>query len=159
MGTRVTALALATLVLVTAACPKGAPPTGTVTPVTSPARVYYDDSPAFRDSLRMVVRDVNTWHNVWAQATSTQPTPPALPDIDYSREMVIVVAAGRLTPGDQIHVDSAGVRGGQFVVVVRTTVQCRPFAADAYPFEIVRVARSDKQVTFIEHRDRAPGCQ
>ena len=132
---------------------------GGLTPVSSTARVYYDDGPAFRDSVRMVVREASTWQAVWARATSTQAAPAPLPAIDFGREVVVLVGAGRMTPGDQIHVDSVGVRGGSFVVVVRTTVECRPFPADAYPLEIVRVSRSDKPPSFVERRERAAHCQ
>jgi len=132
---------------------------GGLTPVGATARVYYDDSPAYRDSVRMIVREASTWQMVWARATSTQASPAPLPAIDFSREIVVLVGAGRMTPGDQIHVDSVGVRGGAFVVVVRTTVECRPFPAEAYPMEIVRVSRSDKTPSFVERRDRAAHCQ
>ena len=141
-----------------AACHRGTPGMEVLTPVLSTARVYYDDGPAFRDSVRMVVRDGAAWRAVWAQATSTQPAPPPLPAIDFDRDMVLVVGAGKMTPGDQIHVDSAGVRQDFFVAVVRTIVQCRPFPADAYPLEIVRVTRSDKTATFVERRERATNC-
>jgi hypothetical protein len=107
----------------------------------------------------MVVREASTWQAVWARATSTQAAPAPLPAIDFGREVVVLVGAGRMTPGDQIHVDSVGVRGGSFVVVVRTTVECRPFPADAYPLEIVRVSRSDKPPSFVERRERAAHCQ
>ncbi len=141
-----------------AACHRGAAGMEMLTPVLSTARVYYDDGPAFRDSVRMVVRDGAAWRTVWAQATSAQPAPPPLPAVDFEREMVLVVGAGKMTPGDQIHVDSAGVRRDFFVAVVRTIVQCRPFPADAYPLEIVRVTRSDKTATFVERRERAANC-
>ena len=141
-----------------AACHRGAPGLEMLTPVLSTARVYYDDGPAFRDSVRIVVRDGAAWRTVWAQATSAQPAPPPLPAVDFEREMVLVVGAGKMTPGDQIHVDSAGVRRDFFVAVVRTIVQCRPFPADAYPLEIVRVTRSDKTATFVERRERAANC-
>ena len=141
-----------------AACHRGAAGMEMLTPVLSTARVYYDDGPAFCDSVRMVVRDGAAWRTVWAQATSAQPAPPPLPAVDFEREMVLVVGAGKMTPGDQIHVDSAGVRRDFFVAVVRTIVQCRPFPADAYPLEIVRVTRSDKTATFVERRERAANC-
>ncbi len=141
-----------------AACHRGAAGMEMLTPVLSTARVYYDDGPAFRDSVRIVVRDGAAWRTVWAQATSAQPAPPPLPAVDFEREMVLVVGAGKMTPGDQIHVDSAGVRRDFFVAVVRTIVQCRPFPADAYPLEIVRVTRSDKTATFVERRERAANC-
>jgi hypothetical protein len=124
-------------------------------PVVSDARVFYDDGPAFRDSVRMVVRDSAAWQTVWTQATSTQASPPPLPAVNFARDMIVLVGAGRMTPGDQIHVDSVGVRGDAYVVVVRTTVQCRPFPAAVYPVEIVRVPQSDKPTAFAERRERA----
>lgn len=156
MDVRARHLTLVPLLLV-AACVRRPP--DRVTPVLTSARVYYDDGPAFRDSVRLVVRDPEAWQSIWAQATSTQPSPPPLPAIDFGRDMVLIVGAGRMTPGDQIRVDSAGVRGRLFVAVVRTTLECRPFAADAYPLEVVRVRRSDKSVSWVERRDRAAHCQ
>jgi hypothetical protein len=128
-------------------------------PVPSAARVYYDDAPAFRDSVRLVVRDPDAWREVWLQATSTQTSVLPLPDVDFGRDMILVVGAGRLSPGDQIRVDSVGVRQGSFVVVIRTILECRPFPAAAYPLEIVRVRRNDKSVEFVSRRERAAHCQ
>lgn len=128
-------------------------------PVTASTRLYSDDGPAFTDSVRLAVRDMATWQQVWAQATSTQAEPPPLPQVDFSQEMVLVAAAGQMHPGDQIRVDSAGVRAGVFVAVVRTITACRPFPAAAYPLDIVRVMRSDLEVTWTERRERAPDCQ
>jgi len=150
-----TRFALSGCALLLAACPPRSP--ATLAPVLAAARVYYADGPAFRDSTRLVVRDVTAWQAVWTQATSTQPPAPPMPAVDFGREMVLVVAGGHMTAGDQIHVDSVGVRGGYFVAVVRT-VECPPFPAAVYPLEIVRVRRSDKPATFIEHRERATSC-
>ncbi|MDH4349753.1 MAG: hypothetical protein OEW80_02850 [Gemmatimonadota bacterium] len=144
------------------ACARGgAAPTvvAALAPVTASTRLYSDDGPAFTDSVRLAVRDMATWQQVWAQATSTQGEPPPLPQVDFSQEMVLVAAAGQMHPGDQIRVDSAGVRTGVFVAVVRTITACRPFPAAAYPLDIVRVRRSDLEVTWAERRERAPDCQ
>src|SRR5256885_16983641 len=81
-----------------------------------------------------------------------------LPAMDFDRQMAVLVAAGRMSPGDQIHVDSAGVQGDYFVVWVRTIVQCRRFSGDVYPLEIVRVGQSDKPPHFIERRERGASC-
>ena len=131
------------------------PAAETMAPVQPGATLYYDDGPAFRDSIRLVVRDAATWPGTWARATSAQTTPPPLPAVDFGRDMVVVVGAGHMSPGDQIRVDSAGEHQGNYSVVVRTILACHPFAADAYPLEVVRVARTDKPVTFTERRDRA----
>jgi hypothetical protein len=129
-----------------------------LTPVRPETRVYYDDGPAIRDSARLIVRDSAAWHTQWRRATSLQPTPPPVPPLDFSREMAVLVAAGRMSPGDQIHVDSAGVQGDYFVVWVRTIVQCRRVTGEVYPLEIVRVRQSDKPGYFVERRERAASC-
>lgn len=130
-----------------------------LTPVLPSTRLYSDDGPAFTDSVRLAVHDMATWQQVWAQATSTQGSPPQLPQVDFTQEMVLVAAAGQMHPGDQIRIDSAGVRAGVFVAIVRTITACRPFPAAAYPLDIVRVQRSDREVTWTERRERAPDCQ
>ena len=138
------------------ACHHGPEP---LAPVLPTERVYYDDGPAFRDSVRLVVQDSVTWQRVWRQASSTQPSPPPRPEVDFGSEILLVVGAGRMAPGDQIRVDSVGVRGDFFFVVVRTTTECRPLAADVYPLEIVRAVRTGKPVAFAERRERGANCQ
>jgi hypothetical protein len=133
--------------------------TPSLTPVLPSTRLYSDDGPAFTDSVRLAIRDMATWQQVWAQATSTQGSPPPLPQVDFTQEMVLVAAAGQMHPGDQIRIDSAGVRAGVFVAIVRTITACRPFPAAAYPLDIVRVQLSEREVTWNERRERAPDCQ
>jgi hypothetical protein len=130
-----------------------------LSPVLPSTRLYSDDGPAYTDSVRLAVRDITTWQQVWAQATSTQASPPPLPSVDFAREMVLVAAAGQMHPGDQIRIDSAGVRAGVFVAIVRTITACRQFPAAAYPLDIVRVEKTDREVTWTERRERAPDCQ
>jgi len=137
------------------ACHRG--PEG-LSPVLPTSRVYYDDGPAFRDSVHMVVEDSVTWKRVWRQATSTQPSPPPRPEVDFDSEILLVVGAGRMAPGDQIRVDSVGVREGFYVVVVRVITECRPLAADVFPLEIVRARRTGKPVAFAERRERGANC-
>jgi len=51
------------------------------------------------------------------------------------------------------------VKGDFFIVVVRTTIECRPLVADVYPLEIVRVRRTGKAIAFAERRERGTNCQ
>lgn len=67
---------------VTTAAP-APPPADNMRPVDSDARIYYDDAPAFTDSVRLTIRDPETWRTTWGQATSGQPSPPPLPVIDF----------------------------------------------------------------------------
>lgn len=144
--------------------PPAAPPAA---PVAATALLYYDNSGGVQDSLREVVRDAQALQRLWTRATSRQPSPPALPDIDFQRQMVLVVANGRMTPEDAIRVDSVGVHeevsaGGQrervMQVIVRTVRGCGGFTADAYPLAIVRVERFTGPIRWTERRERAEGC-
>lgn len=153
-----------------AACGGGSPePAGTepIARVSLEERLYYDNSGAYPDSLRLVVRDAGTFARVWEQATGSQPSPPPAPSVDFERSMVLLVASGRMTPEDQIRVDSVGTRtvlrtdGSRedvLAVVVNTTEGCGRLDVDAYPVEIVRVPQFEGRVEFIERRRRdCPG--
>jgi hypothetical protein len=137
-------------------------------PVSPASRLYSDNTGGFMDSTRIVVLDENEWSRVWDQATSHQVNPLPRPAVDFAESMVVVVAAGRMTPEDQIRVDSVGVRSVRtesgdlqdvFEVVVRTVEGCGRLRVDAYPFEIVRTDLFDGPVRFVERRSMAEGCR
>ncbi len=167
---RPAAVALASLAF--AACGGGgslpasmaAPP---LAPVMESARLYYDNSGGIADSVRIVVRTPDEFAQIWDRATSRQSEPPPPPVVDFSGSMVVVVGAGRLTPEDQIRVDSVGIRtvtdaaGDEediLAVVVRTIQGCGRFAVDAFPVEIVTVPRFGGDVRFVERTSRDPNC-
>lgn len=143
------------------------PPPG-LSPVPDPARLYYNDSGGIADSTRRVVRDVDAWQQAWSRATSRQEDPPPTPAVDFDRDMVLVVAAGRSSPGDRIRIDSVGVTrqatpGGDtrevLRVVVREVRACGDFQGEAFPVEIVRVRAFDGPVDFVERTEQGPGCR
>ena len=146
-------------VAVTASC-KSAP---TVNPALAPVlpseRLLYDDQTGYQDSVTMVVRDPATWGAVWRTANENQASVPPMPAVDFDSHMVLVVGAGRMRPGDQIRVDSLGLRGNAFVVVVRITEECQPFPADVYPLEIVKAPRHNNEVLFDVRRIRGTQCR
>ena len=157
-----------TALAVASACwrrgPAGEPTPAPWLAVAAGARLYSDNAGGIQDSVRTLVRDEATLRQLWGQATTGQATPPSIPRVDFAREMVLVVAAGRKTPRDEIRVDSVRVRretdaSGRtqevMSVMVRTIEGCGRFSAPAYPVEIVRVRRFDGRVTFTELRDKA----
>ena len=158
--------ALAALALLAAGCGRGRPATLAPAPVLQPSVLYDDDAGGVRDSVRVVVRDPAAFQVLWRNATQGQPSPPPLPSVDFAREMVVAVGAGRMTPDDRIRVDSVSLRpeagGGRarasLVVLVRTTHGCGPFSTAAWPVQLVRVRRHDGPVVFLERRARAEGC-
>lgn len=129
--------------------------------------MYDDDSGGMRDSVRVVVRDRAALDTLWRRATLGQPAPPPPPAVDFAREMVVAVAAGRMTPSDRIRVDSVGVSRAPgedgrvrrvLTVLVRTTRACERYVTPAYPVQLVRVRRYDGPVVFVERREQAEGC-
>jgi hypothetical protein len=127
-------------------------------PVMPEARLYTDDGVGITDSTRQVIRDTIAYRRAWSAATRAQRNEPARPDIDFTREMVIVASAGRMRPGDRIRVDSVGVLKKTLTVIVRTSAGCTAMPGAAYPVEIVRVPTVTGGVSFEERRERAQGC-
>jgi hypothetical protein len=133
-------------------------------PYPPPQQLYYDNGGGIQDSVRLVIRDDTELRRRWAEATSSQPAPPAVPQVDFGRAMVLLVAAGRLTIDDQVQVDSATVTrmmdaGGRtqptLVIHVRTIHGCRASGAEAYPLQILSVQRFNGPVRFSERVERA----
>lgn len=138
------------------------------TPLPTAVRLYYDNGGGIQDSVRMVIRSADEFAALWRQATSLQTSPPPVPHVDFDREMVLVIGAGRMTTEDHIEVDSIGLRrtmdpDGRQIQVLTATIRvsegCRRFQIDAYPLEIVRIRRFDGPVQFVERRVPSTDCR
>lgn len=147
--------------------PAAAPALPASEPWSQPQRLYYDNGGGIPDSLRVVVREEGVFEDRWRQATSRQATPPASPAVDFERDMVVVVAAGRMTTEDQIRLDSAvvmrtpdeeGALEPSLHLFIRTTRGCGRFNVDAWPLEIVRLRRFEGPIRFRETVLTAEGC-
>lgn len=120
--------------------------------------IFQTDRLVVGDSSRMVLRDADSWNELWSQATSREPSARLDRPVDFSSEMVLVAAAGRMDTGAEIRFDSVGVRGDRFVANVVTTVDCGGFRSDVYPIMMVRVARSDLPVRWVDRRAQTARC-
>ena len=102
---------------------------------------------------RMVIRDAAAWGAFWAEATGPHAA-PAAPDVDFTRGMVLVAAMGtRPTGGYGISIESAyRGRGGLLVAVKHVSPAPGRMATQALtaPLDVVRVAQTDDQVTFVD---------
>ena len=82
---------------------------------------------------------------------------PALPDVDFAREMVVVAALGeRRSGGYAIVLDSATGRGGTLVVHLRTRspdARCAVTGALTQPVDAARLPRHDGPVEFRERAE------
>lgn len=134
-----------------------ATPSSRRTAIDESARVYYNDGGGVKDSVRLVIRDLGAWTDLWRKVTSEEKSPPPLPPVDFTHEMLLVAGAGRMSPGDQIRIDSIAEVGNSWAVIVRTHVECRKFPGESYPLEVVRAANTNKRIVFEERREK-PGC-
>jgi hypothetical protein len=119
-------------------------------------------SSGLNDSTRAVVRDAAAWATIWGAIHRHSSLPP-LPAVDFTRDMVVVVALGtRPSGGYSIYVDSAHAvaNGGTEVVVhkVNLGAGCGATAALTQPVDIALLPRRDGQVTFRD-RTTAPPCK
>lgn len=135
------------------------------TPMPPPVPLYYDNGGGIRDSIRVVIREPAVLEDYWFNATMPQSSPPPAPVVNFDRDMVIVVAAGRATPEEEIHVDSLlvqrelnpqGEQEETLTIVVRTVQGCGRFRTEAYPLEIVQARRFDGPVRWRETRQQIP---
>jgi len=136
------------------------------TPMPPPVLLYSDNGGGIRDSTRVVIHDDSTYREYWGRATHLQMDPPQPTPVNFDREMVILVAAGRMTTNDQIHIDSLFLRKeptpeGESIetltIVVRTIEACRRMREDAFPLEIVRARKFEGPVKWDWGKD--PQCR
>lgn len=158
------------LLAAVAACgrPSPAPLPAALAPVTEQSELLYLTTSGVRDSGQVVVRDNAAFQDLWRRATSAQPNPVPAPAVDFTRDMVVMVAGGRMSPADQLHVDSVGVRrestaSGKprdvLAVVYSIREACSKLNGDAFPVDIVRVQRYTGEVRFVAHRVRGSDCR
>lgn len=102
---------------------------------------------------RLVIRDRAEFNELWNKIMSTASDKPPLPEVDFSREMIIVAAMGQQPSRYEIIIDSACEVDNQLEVLVRTT---RFLPCGAYPgllpetVDIVRLPKTDLPVVFRE---------
>lgn len=137
--------------------PVTADPSAQRVPVTrlspGPASLTYNSG--LREPQRTVVRDEAAWRALWSAIWRGTSPEPALPPIDFAREMVVVAALGeRNTGGYGILIDSATTTSGGPLVVwirsIRPGPGCMTTQALTQPVDAARLPRSEAAVEFRE---------
>jgi PrcB C-terminal len=111
---------------------------------------------------QLVVRDAVTWQAIWSQINSPYSALLPLPAVDFSREMIVVVALGsRSTGGYNILITGASeAAGGGTVFTINSDSpgsQCATTQAFTQPVDIARVPLRSGVDRFIEH-ERVRDC-
>jgi hypothetical protein len=128
-------------------------------PKMSGPRVSFRSGGGFWEPLRLVICDRAQFSNFWKRLHSPDPTHdpgaqlPPLPEIDFSREMIVVAAMGRRPNGAYwIIIDGACEVDGQLEIFVRSIngSRCTAPAIMTAPVDVVRLPRMDLPVVFRE---------
>jgi len=102
---------------------------------------------------RLVIRDRDEFNKLWQQIIRQTSDKPPLPEVDFSREMLIVAAMGQTPSHYEIIIDGACEVDTQLEVLVRST-KFLPCGANTGLFpetvDIVRLAKTDLPVVFRE---------
>ncbi len=114
--------------------------------------LFQDAYSGLHHAFRAVLQDSSNYRDVWDRATLGRRN---LPAVDFSREMVIVVAMGaRSSTQQSIRIQSVRAAGPLLqvrVLLVAPAPGCIVGNMETYPADIVRVPRDDRAVvTFIE---------
>ena len=111
----------------------------------------------FEYRFRLVIRDRDTWHEIWKRVYQHNPSNgpyPALPEIDFSREMVIVAAMGQQpTTGYAVIIDGAYERNDRLEVIVTSVISSKcggQYTIVTSPIDIVRLPKIQRPVVFRE---------
>jgi hypothetical protein len=139
-----------------AACAAGVPSGSGGTPAVSFETILDEVTSGLHERRREVVRDEAGWAQLWAEIHEGVTPQPALPPVDFSRDMLIAVATGtRPTGGFDIKVRRVTRGGERLEVAVHETCPApgdRVSMGLTQPVEVVRLERLAQAPTFQETR-------
>ncbi|MES2521447.1 MAG: protease complex subunit PrcB family protein [Gemmatimonadota bacterium] len=145
----------------TTAPPPGVPAGSTALQVlTVPDSVAQHLYSGIKDRRRLVIRDMVTWTQLWNEATQQRQPRPPVPQVDFTREVLIVASMGsRPTGGYSIDIPNVYESGGQRYVVVREVspgAGCVLTQALTAPVIAVRVSQHAGSTSFVEEPRTRP---
>jgi hypothetical protein len=147
-GKRGVALILVVLLTACGAVPQGL----TVAHLASLDAAYQ----VFASETMLAVRDQPSWQMLWSQMTADQIPAPQLPAVDFTKDMVLVAAAGtRPSGGYSISItDATGSAGAVTVNVTITSPgsNCAVALHVESPVDVATIARRDGTVGFVVTR-------
>jgi hypothetical protein len=136
-----------------------APSAPSMEPIPREARLFHSQSSIYQSPTRIIVRDGTQWPELWRTFTNAPPSAgPPRPDIDFTREIVLVAAAGSRSAGDEISIDSVAEGSGALRVVVTTQSGCLDSHWAGNPIDVIRVRRVEGHVQFVERFTLGQRC-
>ena len=117
--------------------------------------IAYGTQSGVRTPMQSVIRTDAQWRALWRKHIAGSPQGVATPVIDFSREMVIGMFAGELSEFTRVSIVRISREANQLVVLVRIGAfepGPVPEGGTVTPFYIIRLARSNLPVVFMQFR-------
>ena len=137
-------------------------PTSPVQPITTSPLSSIRQSSGLRTAQNIIVSDAATWASVWASAWSNIGQPPALPNVDFNVNTVLVAAMGdQPTGGYAISIGAASLHNGTVTVsVTKQTpmVGCVVTDQRTSPIDAVTIPKQDPSTISFDVFQFATGC-
>lgn len=115
-------------------------------------------SSAVHASERIVVRNEGEWRSAWLRIWGGAPSTPPLPEIDFSRELLVVAARGDVSSsGFEVLVDRATVERERLVVRIRSISPgwtCGVYWVVTQPVDVARISRTVLPIEFEERSEQ-----
>jgi hypothetical protein len=121
-------------------------------------RIHSATTSGFTGPEQLVLRDQAAWQAAWARLHEGM-VAPALPTVDFTREMVVLLALGeRSSGGHQVRFDGITASGADATVrytITEPGAGCMTTQAMTAPVDIVRVPRATGTVRFEPKTERS----
>jgi PrcB C-terminal len=103
------------------------------------------------DPVQLVLRTAAEWDSMWQIVNRNRVAPPA-PAVDFAHEIVLLAGLGRQpTAGWNIRIDTVVMRRDTMRVIIHSVApQCLAGMMISYPWDAVRVPRTDEVVQFVK---------
>jgi hypothetical protein len=106
------------------------------------------------EPIQLVLRTAVEWDSVWQAVNRNRVYPPAsqVPSVDFTNEMVLLAGLGRQpTTAWNIRIDTVVIRRDTMRVIIHSVApQCVAGMMITYPWDAVRVPRTDLVVQFVK---------
>lgn len=127
-------------------------------PGTTVAREYFSGLTEASDQL---ITSADQWAGVWAAIYSTRSPVPPRPEIDFSREALVLSALGTSNGINNLIERVRIFERGVVVSVIkeRYSERCLVLTAVGQPVHVVRIQRPDGNAVRVESRESVISCE
>ncbi len=105
----------------------------------------------YQKRASIIIKDKDRWEEIWNLHSSNLDQIPHIPEIDFSKDMVIAIFRGEFpSSGFSTEVSSINEKDGRLEVVVTETDDIKGMVLDVitYPFHIIKIQKTDLPIEF-----------